>query len=516
MDDMRNFVRVTIGCLLVAGAFASISLMQPAASDEVSAEPNGTKGNGTDSDERIRPYCEDWEKPAFAFFVTGRQHGYIEPCGCTGLDFQKGGLARRETLYRDLKSRGWPIVPIDVGNQVRRFGLQPAIKFQTTMAALRGMKYTAVGLGPDDLRLDSGDLLSEIVTEGTPLVSANVTIFGQQISDGLKIVDAGGYRIGITSVLGKKEQKSIRGSEISFTDAATAIAQAHDKFVKAKCKLMVLLCHASTEETLQLATSSEKAKKFNVVITAGGADEPALIPELIKGTKQSFLIQTGKKGMYVGVVGIYPDQKQPLRYERIPLDKRFKDSPEMLQSLKNYQEQLQTLYERDWTRLVTKPVDHPTGRKFVGSEACKDCHEHAFEVWEKTPHHEATHSIAYPNERSDIPRHFDPECLSCHVTGWDPKAYFPYISGYEALEKSKHLHGNGCENCHGPGSAHVAAENGEGDFTEADIEMLQKSMQLPLAKAEDHCLKCHDQDNDPDFQEAGAFDKYWEKIKHYE
>ena len=164
----------------------------------------------------------------------------------------------------------------------------------------------------------------------------------------------------------------------------------------------------------------------------------------------------------------------------------------------------------------TKPVDHPTGRKFLGAEACKECHEDAFAIWEKTPHHKATHSIAFPNERNDIPRHFDPECLSCHVTGWDPQAYFPYATGYESFEKSKHLHGNGCENCHGPGSAHVAAENGEGNFTEADRLKLQKSMQLPLAKAEDHCRKCHDQDNDPDFQLEGAFEEYWEKIKHYE
>ena len=275
---MRNFAqvpaRVFVGCILFAGAFASLSLMRSATSQEVAVSDE------TKKEERIRPYCDGWKKPAFALFITGRQHGYIEPCGCTGLDSQKGGLARRETLYRDLKSKGWPIVPIDVGNQVRRFGPQPAIKFQTTMAALRGMEYLAVGLGPDDLRLDSGDLFSEIAnSDGTPLVSANVRIFGEQISGGLKIIDAGGYRIGITSVLGRQEQKGIRGGEITFTDPAVAIAQAHDTFDKAGCELMVLLCHASTKETMELATSSGKAKKFNVVITAGGADEPALEPK---------------------------------------------------------------------------------------------------------------------------------------------------------------------------------------------------------------------------------------------
>jgi hypothetical protein len=38
---------------------------------------------------------KDWDKPDFAIFYTGNQQGYIEPCGCTGLENQKGGLMRR-------------------------------------------------------------------------------------------------------------------------------------------------------------------------------------------------------------------------------------------------------------------------------------------------------------------------------------------------------------------------------------------------------------------------------------
>jgi hypothetical protein len=37
---------------------------------------------------------------------------------------------------------------------------------------------------------------------------------------------------------------------------------------------------------------------------------------------------------------------------------------------------------------------------------------------------------------------------------------------------------------------------------------------LKVEDAEQKCLECHDLDNSPDFQEEGAFEKYWAKVKH--
>jgi hypothetical protein len=40
-------------------------------------------------------------------------------------------------------------------------------------------------------------------------------------------------------------------------------------------------------------------------------------------------------------------------------------------------------------------------------------------------------------------------------------------------------------------------------------------MRLTLANAQEKCLECHDIDNSPDFHKEGAFEKYWEQVKHY-
>jgi len=217
--------------------------------------------------------------------------------------------------------------------------------------------------------------------------------------------------------------------------------------------------------------------------------------------------------MYLAVVGLFNDSKRPIRYERVALDDRFADSPEMRKIMAEYQNQLKALTLKG---LGVTSQPHPKGRRFVGSEKCGECHTKAFAIWAKTPHAHATDSLVHPKERGDVARHFDPECLCCHVTGWDPQKVFPFNSGYTSLEMTAHLQQNGCENCHGPGSGHVAAETGDVKATAAQIAELRASMRLPLAGgvAEKKCMECHDLDNSPDFHVKGAFEKYWKDVEH--
>ena len=115
-----------------------------------------------------------------------------------------------------------------------------------------------------------------------------------------------------------------------------------------------------------------------------------------------------------------------------------------------------------------------------------------------------------------MPRHFDPECISCHVTGWNPQNYYPYESGYLSLEQSDHLTGAGCENCHGPGLELSNAELPQSGLSEERLQQLREEMRLPLDDAREKCMECHDLDNSPDFHEEDAFeDVYWPEVEHY-
>lgn len=456
-----------------------------------------------------RELFEGWDKPQLALFLTGQQHGYIEPCGCTGLDNQKGGLMRRQTFLNQLKNdRGWDVLPLDVGNQVRRFGRQPEIKFQTTAEGLKKMGYEAVSFGPDDLRLSVDEVFAAVAAEdpdNIKYISSNASLLG--FTPKHRIVEAGGKKIGITGVLGAKEQQKISNSEVEMGDPMQELQASWNALKAENCDLYVLLSHASLDESRKFA---QAFPGFQIVVTAGGAGEPTLKPEIVEGTN-SQMIQVGTKGMYVGVVGLFNDPQKPIRYERVALDARFEDSEEMLRLLASYQKQLETL---GLDGLGIRPQPHSSGHSYVGSESCADCHSEAYEVWENSKHSHATDTLVHPPERYEVPRNFDPECLACHVTGWNPELYLPYQSGYLGLDLTPNMKSVGCENCHGPGSHHVASQNGEGDFTEEQTSMFANQMRLPLEAARDTCLKCHDLDNSPDFHVKGAFEKYWEEIKH--
>src|ERR671932_217760 len=70
----------------------------------VQLAPSGGPGENTPPP----PLFPGWGKPDLALVLSGQQHGYLQPCGCS--DPQYGGFTRRYNLVQGLKERGWPVV----------------------------------------------------------------------------------------------------------------------------------------------------------------------------------------------------------------------------------------------------------------------------------------------------------------------------------------------------------------------------------------------------------------------
>ncbi len=96
--------------------------------------------------------------------------------------------------------------------------------------------------------------------------------------------------------------------------------------------------------------------------------------------------------------------------------------------------------------------------------------------WSTTKHAQAFDSLEKDHKPNTI---YDAECITCHTTG------FEYNSGWHSEAETPYLAGNQCENCHGPGSKHVA---------EPDNPEFRKVMALTAEQADKNglCTHCHD------------------------
>ncbi|MFO0823422.1 MAG: multiheme c-type cytochrome [Gemmataceae bacterium] len=517
-----------------------------------------------------RPLFADWpkEKPEAAIILTGQTFGFLQPCGCSRP--QMGGLERRAVFLNSLKAKGWPVVGFDLGDlypQKTAIDEQAKLKYKLTMNALRDMGYVAVGLGKSDLAPGIDNLLVEysLQKEQPPFVLAgNIQglIGGKPQSReerfpkpdakstrplvGLaEVAVVGGVPVSVTGIVGKSLAAEVKKQDTSIAfadngavlkDAVTALAS-HPQ----KPQVNVLLYQGTSEEAGLLASAWPQ---FQIIVCQADDPEPPQFPVTANGGK-TLIVQVGHKGRYVGVVGVFKKAGGgfDLKYQLVPLTEYYITSGTeeearkanfVLPLLEAYSE---TVRDRKFlTRMPRGP--HPAqiqepklNLSYVGSERCQNCHPAQFVKWKDMPHSHALDALEKIAKRPSL-RNFDGECVQCHVIG------LHYKTGYEDQKKTPELAHVGCESCHGPGSGHMTneknaslialqmpwAQNREDRLP--DIALIKKigalpsieRGQVPLTPQQQRitnavssmCAKCHDHENDPNFD----FFTYWPKINH--
>ncbi len=476
----------------------------------------------------VEPLLKDWKTPKVAFVFTGEQHGYMEPCGCS--DTQSGGMGRRDDLFQKLKERKWEVAALDLGglsHNNRQDRLQSKLKLKTTLASLADMGYSAVTFGPEEISFPAEELLTleNVAIDDTAkkpfFVCANVTLFETPEMGPRRnyIIEKNGLKIGVTGVIGKSIQEEFFPAEtqtdIKISDPVEAIKKSLEELKEQKIDLLVLHSHASMDES---KTYIQEFPELNIVLSAGGAEDPD-DKKIMEG--KTLLLNVGHKGKYAGVVGYYPESEEKYQFELVDLDNiRFTETERMRDHMRAYQSLLKDSASEVLSTLPE--AYHPSGSTFAGVETCAKCHKKAYQKWKTTQHARAYVTLEegplpghYHNEkdaeREWIPRIHDPECLSCHTTGWEPQEMYPYDSGFKNAEKSSHLKGNQCENCHGPANKHVDLETiwkkDQKKVSLDDVLAQRKRLHMDKATAKDVCYRCHDLNNSPKFNFELAFPK---------
>lgn len=193
------------------------------------------------------------------------------------------------------------------------------------------------------------------------------------------------------------------------------------------------------------------------------------------------VLSSGNKGRSCALVHMKIKKKRVLSFKSriIKLTEKHQPKKEIKNLLENYKKEVK---KAGLLELQVKKIS-PIG--FVGSESCIECHEDEHLKWKDFGHAKAFSTLVKENY------HYDPECVRCHVVG------FEYEEGFRTLEESDYLINVGCESCHGPGAKHITNPE-EGNYGKT--------------KGKETCLKCHTKDHSSFFDYA----KYLKKIKHWE
>ena len=148
--------------------------------------------------------------------------------------------------------------------------------------------------------------------------------------------------------------------------------------------------------------------------------------------------------------------------------------------------------------LAASLVQAEEAKDFIGHDQCKVCHNKKpegaqWDVWKAMKHANAFEALKSDaakkigEERGLAkPPHEAPECVKCHVTGYD-------LEKMEVPAKIKMADGVQCETCHGAGAAHVA-DGRDVMFKKKTADEIDWTAHLKKVE-EATCLACHNEES---------------------
>jgi hypothetical protein len=569
-------VLVFVPCIAAAG-FLIGSRFFPAAG--VDAQPNSDTLEVRKPTGELPPELfKRWggAKPDLAIVLSGQTFGYLQPCGCS--EPQEGGLVRRYNLIQMLKKKGWTVTAVDLGDlaPVKKEGLhllepQSLEQYRIMLRAMNMMDYEVYGLGVLEMKMPLFSALAEAgnlnLAKPKPMTlnlddpnKVFQTLDVQQYA----VVDQGGVKVGLTSMVGASLQEKLKGIQgVKFIANDRFLPVALKQFAKDKVDVSILFLHSDYSQPNVFAPhadpkpDAEKCAQFcdkllkkndpakpkdivapvDLIVYASYIDVAAAQFEQVPdpGAKNKMLdsprlLTPGHKGKFVGVLGLFkkPAGGYEIKYELVKLGPEFGTPDAAIPThpvMKLLEEYAETVKKRDFLDMYGKQFreEHKTQKelagvalaKFVGSDRCGDCHGDEYKIWAKSKHAVAYDRGLLVKATHPSNRQFDPECVACHVTG------FPYKTGFNdppanatAKQKQKHfdiLKNVGCETCHGPGSMH--ADNPMNPQFKALMNTLHVGNKGQNLKVDLFCQKCHDIENDVHWGN-GRFEKAWKEIAH--
>lgn len=441
---------------------------------------------------------------SLVLLYTSCARGQIRACNCT--KFQFGGYGRELTLLKSIRKSEPNVVLVEGGDSTAGDNFQARLKASVTSDALKLLGYNA--MVPGELELGKGGVhyLDYFDPKSVPMLCANVPdLCGSQ--NGYIpyqiIKTKGNLRVGVIGLLddGVTQELKRRGITQIVTDPVVSLKTFVPK-MRLKSDFIVAVYHGSSETAARLAA----VKGTDLVLCTHLDGRDFLFPGKTTNEVNAPVDKVGGTFIVKGQTStnwslgridleLTGGKIKSATHKLFYLDRRYDEDPAMV---KVYDDYNQKVAEAVLTRskkmksdmevmLVDRGLKIGDMRErlhkspFSGDKKCKECHSDIHETWSKSQHARAMATLEATNQG------FDPECVSCHVTGANTRYGFSNKNDTPGLVNVQ------CEACHGPGEEH--SKNPKAGYG---------------LVGEETCRSCHTNERTPDFD----YDQAWAIIKH--
>jgi hypothetical protein len=489
--------------------------------------------------------------PAPVVLFTAGLLGYTEPCGCT-IDLVLGGIDRVSGFVRARMELAPAHLMLDAGNMLFEHEsiapqdlAQEIRKTRVLMEAHRQMGTAATVVGPMDLANGLSFYLDTLSNTDVLTLSANLTVAGGgPLGLPHAVFELGDQEIGVVGAVDPALFEGI--SEVSASPALPAV-QASVQSLREEGADTTLLLYQGDLASARTTFGSVEGLDFIVIgyhprrsdevtrvgsawvleaydqgrtvgelklasdgtdtawtnARSGSGEEQERLDRLIESTQTQLEaiplepgvpappiverqrerlaeMQAQRAAMNADDVAFTGSGREFL-FRPIDMQPGLPSNDDVAAAMTAYNDELQAINMAN----ARAPEPAAAGQPhYVGDAECVRCHVQEHEFWLTTQH---SHAIATLQDRN---KHFDRNCVGCHVTGWERP-------GGSTLGHTAGLENVQCEQCHGPGSMHIMNPN---------LNNVPTGVQT--AVPESTCVGCHNSEHSPRFN----YDTYISRI----
>ncbi len=463
------------------------------------------------------------ERPThdLALALVGEVRGEIDPCGCPTLPM--GGFERRKGLLDELRAEGRPVFHLDAGNMLvegyatgGRGDTRDRARLMIELSAMVGLDVLCPGPA-DLLALEPKRLQATLSQRDVALVSSTwLEKGGGPLFEPSVVIERDGVRLGVVGLSARPGDPAWR-ERIHYRDAV-ASARSAIETLPDDLDLVVALSNLDDDEANRVARQVPGLAAV-LSVANDAMDSP-------RNKGRGLVIEVPSRGRYVTLVRVrsatnpgaaldldstefldletrdnIADKKRRLerRGELLPerdiqvladhesrltkeaagrnlayvvdypMGTRYRGDPGTTAAIDSFKDRVIARAIEDLEEEQRRPDGPP---RYVSSSPCFPCHAEQYGRWALTSHTRALEVL--------IPRgeHENPECLSCHTTGFAVEGGWATIDA-ENIRKFKAVQ---CEACHGPLEGHPEDEEVQ-----------------PTIPTRTTCERCHDPPNSPAF-----------------